>query len=677
MYVADFPQLPPPPPADAVHPLRRLIRHVHVKRRARSLAKWVTTPRATLRAHRIEQEDAFRAQALESPADLLPRIQRARRRQPDGLFLAQAEALLTARSAGWRAAAPLFRQLANDVRNGRLKGPAAVDLLAPERIAAVGEVVVPAAGRPIFLPRETAARIVVYTVAAGQRPPLHPALGMPSGLRFLCFTEQEVTAPGWEIRPLAEDRPASFHKICPYEALRGAAPGADWSLYIAPDQLIMGNLEALLTRWLLPQPFALWRHRACADWHDLAERQLLDGTAAPAAVLAHAEACAATAVPRDRGVFDTSVLWRRHDDPAVTRLMDAWWALEEQAPGADALSLCRAIHGAAGTGVPRVMPEALGGPAFNIWFGRYTRPPLWQRAAPALRNGRVPVTFLYSDRWPDHGITIMRGKQLSRMIAERYPDRYAVTYTPDLESVRDQVVIVNRGAIQGNDAATLAALKARNPLVISDWQDLPLQPSKIGLFDAHMTMSPLQTIDMSRRFPQTPSFYVTHHVNPDVPRAKPPTDRLRAVYFGLLDNTALPGTLAGAVDCVSVTGAAFTAQHWQAMAPNYNCHWIVRRISRWEWHKPFLKGFVAARCGSAVIVTRDDMNAAYYLGDDYPFYAETDALPDLEMAWARAASGFGGPEWALALDIMAQVDARCSDEQVCTEFRFMLDELLR
>jgi hypothetical protein len=35
------------------------------------------------------------------------------------------------------------------------------------------------------------------------------------------------------------------------------------------------------------------------------------------------------------------------------------------------------------------------------------------------------------------------------------------------------------------------------------------------------------------------------------------------------------------------------------------------------------------------------------------------------------------PEWILALDIMAQVDARCSDEQVYTEFRFMLDELLR
>ena len=129
------------------------------------------------------------------------------------------------------------------------------------------------------------------------------------------------------------------------------------------------------------------------------------------------------------------------------------------------------------------------------------------------------------------------------------------------------MVIVNRGAIQGNDAETLAALKARNPLLISDLQDLPPRPDKIELFDAHMTMSPLQTVDMSRRFPRTPSFYVTHHVNPDVPRAKPPTDRLRTVYFGLRDNTILPGAVAGAVDLVSATGAAFTAEHWRATGP--------------------------------------------------------------------------------------------------------------
>jgi hypothetical protein len=293
--------------------------------------------------------------------------------------------------------------------------------------------------------------------------------------------------------------------------------------------------------------------------------------------------------------------------------MEAWWALEKDCPGADDMTLYRALHGGE-VGVeaePAILPEGLGGAEANIFFGRYTRPSPRRPAAPALRAGRIPVTFLFCGKWADEGITIMRGRQLSQMIAARFPERYAVTYTPDIEAVRDQVVIVNRGAIEGNDREALAALKARNIVLVSDWLDKPIEPRKNGVFDAHMTMSPLQTVDMSRLFPETPSFYVTHHVNPDVPRAKPPTDRLRTVYFGLVDNTVLPGTLTGSVDLVRATNAAFTAQHWQEIAPRYNCHWIVRSISRYEWHKPFLKGFVAARCGAAVIVTRDDMNAGY------------------------------------------------------------------
>jgi hypothetical protein len=145
----------------------------------------------------------------------------------------------------------------------------------------------------------------------------------------------------------------------------------------------------------------------------------------------------------------------------------------------------------------------------------------------------------------------------------------------------------------------------------------------------------------------------------------------------MIANTVLPASLGASVDLVSVTNADFTAAHWRETAPRYNCHWIVRQISPYEWRKPFLKGFVAARCGAAVIVTRDDQNAAYYLGDDYPFYAETIDGSDLEMTWARVAGAFGGPDWRMALDIMRQVAARSTDEAVCADFRLMLDELLR
>jgi hypothetical protein len=46
------------------------------------------------------------------------------------------------------------------------------------------------------------------------------------------------------------------------------------------------------------------------------------------------------------------------------------------------------------------------------------------------------------------------------------------------------------------------------------------------------------------------------------------------------------------------------------------------------------------------------------------------------MALATAAAGFGGPDWARARDIMAQVAARSSDAQVCAEFRLMVEEVI-
>ena len=116
---------------------------------------------------------------------------------------------------------------------------------------------------------------------------------------------------------------------------------------------------------------------------------------------------------------------------------------------------------------------------------------------------------------------------------------------------------------------------------------------------------------------------------------------------------------------------------WLDLLPNYNCHWIVRQFRPWDSSfKPFLKGFLAARCGAPVIVTAEDGDAGHYLGDDYPFYARSLAAADLEMALAIAAAGFGGPDWGRARDIMAQVAARSSDAQVCAEFRLMIEAVI-
>lgn len=540
----------------------------------------------------------------------------------------------------------------------------------------------PREDRPLHLPADLADRIVVYTACFGRRPYLLPLVGQPEGLRFLCFTDTPVSVPGWEVivTPLPAGGEA-FARICPHRLLAEAAPNAEWSLFIDSRRIPVGNLHTLVTRWLMHHDMVLWRHPAAGDWHELAECALLTGTHPAAAVLAQAEACRIAAIPRHQGASDTGTIWRRHGDPEVQARMDAWWELHEREPEGDpALSLHRLTQEAGLMAIRAAqMPATLGTAESNIFFAR-NDPQLCalkpRLPAPGVLTGRIPITFLFAEERSQSGITLLRARQLSRMVAEAFPDRYDVTLRSDIGNVRDQVVIVNRGAIEFNKRAQLHTLRDRNIAAISDFLDMPIKAKTAAAFDAHMTLCLPQAAKLNRLYPASPSFHVTHHVNPDVPQCAPPSDRLRTGYFGRPDNTLRPESLEEKIAMVNVVDASFTAQDWAREAPLYNCHWIVRQKDDLQEWKPFLKGFVAARCGAVVIVTRDDMNALHYLGDDYPFYADSLAPEDLEWAWVRAAAAFGGPEWQKAQQIMRQVEARCSRRQVMTEFKAMLDEIL-
>jgi hypothetical protein len=594
--------------------------------------------------------------------------------------IAQMHALSTARRYGWQASRPLFLRI--EGQNGRRTSALALRLLAPARQAEPVDLCVPSDDRPLDLPPDMAARVVVYTACFGRRPYLLPLAGQPEGLRFICFTDTRVNAPGWEVivMPPPEGGEALLG-ICPHRFLAEAAPDADWSLFLDHGLIPVGNLHTLVTRWLAQQDMVLWRHPVAGDWQGLAEHALLTGSHPAAAVLAQAEACAAAAIPRHQGASDTGLIWRRHSDPAVQAQMEGWWDCHaKETEGDPALSWYRVTHEPRGA-MLRIaqMPAALGTARDNIFFARCEpqvgafKPRL---PAPALLTGRIPLTFLFAEERSQSGITLLRARQLSRMVAEAFPDKYDVTLRSDIRNVRDHVVIVNRGAIEFNTRADLHELRHRNIVSISDFLDMPIKAKTAAAFDAHMTLCLPQAAALNRLFPETAAFHVTHHVNPAVPECTPPADRLRTGYFGRPGNTSVPASLEEKVAMVNVIDASFTPRDWARKAPLYNCHWIVRQKDELQDWKPFLKGFVAARCGAVVIVTREDMNAMHYLGDDYPFYAESLAPEDLEWAWVRVASAFGGDDWRKAQAIMRQVRARSTSGQVMTEFRAMLDEIL-
>jgi len=556
--------------------------------------------------------------------------------------------------------------------------------------------VVPAIRREADVPAETAAQIVVYTVRFGAPLTLEALFGLPPGVRCLCFTDQEVAAVGWEIIHVDEKAASeTFYKLCPHRVLPEIATAATMSLYVEPERLITGNLHTLLSRWLIPHDFILWRHDECGDWHDLAQHHLLETSARTSELLEQARRAESDGLPRGLGAYDTGVLWRRHDEPRVAALMDAWWALQEAMPGPDDVHLYRLVHEAEG-GAPRpaIMPEILRPVRDNAFFAsKPTAHARMSRRSSRRPGAPVPITFLYAERREDKLMTLLRGKQLSEMVAARFADDYEVAFVSDrhLDQIRDQVVILNMGFLAFASMAQLEQLRRNNVALVTDWQDGIVDRDKVALCNAQMAMSLRQTFDLNRMHPDVPAFHVTHHVSTAIRPSSPPEDRLRTLYFGATFNTVIPEALRDTVDVID--GQRLDLKY-DDFLPHYNCHWIVRKyvpieefwltrgaspfrrpsLTLEQW-KPFLKGFVAARCGAVVLVARDDVNALHYLGDDYPFYAASLAPADLEAAWVTLAANFGGPEWRLAQTIMRQVEARSSDEQVCVEFKAMIDAI--
>ena len=623
------------------------------------------------------------------PARALTLVRQARRISLGSAFLAQAEAILTARSRGWAAAAPLFRAalaVPPGTGAGILRGRAA-PALAPAQ---------PAPERPAAVSAEVLARCLVYATAFGAEPaplPVHAAL---PGLRFLLLTDRpERTVEGWQTVPVAPETadPAlagPWCRILAHRALAAAAPDAEVSLCLGPGRRLVGNLDTLLGRWLLPTPLVLWRHPAGIDWWDLVEAYLVGdpvtaaagwaGEADPEAVLAQAQDCEARQLPRNAGACDTGMIWRRHGAPEVVRLMEAWWAALAAAPGLEAVALYAALEDPAVPPPlrPHILPAALGPAGDNAFVA--VRSALWRPAqrslaAPARIGGPLPVAIVYAEPYATSASTVLRGRQLSELVVAQDPDRYDMRYTSDIAGLSDRVVVLTKGALEVHSAPVIAELRARNIAVAGSWDDMLPDPEKVAATSASMTVSQRQTTDFIRLFPGVPAYHVTHHVNTEVRPVPPPTDQLRTGYFGLLRNTWRPDSLGGIIDLVGVSTAE-VEMSWLDRLPDYNCHWIVRRRGKTHdgW-KPFLKGFLAARCGAVVVAMRDDDDAAQYLGDDYPFYVRGPNPALLEYDMAGVAAAFGGPDWTRALAIMAQVAARSTNAVVAADFGAMVRDL--
>lgn len=79
--------------------------------------------------------------------------------------------------------------------------------------------------------------------------------------------------------------------------------------------------------------------------------------------------------------------------------------------------------------------------------------------------------------------------------------------------------------------------------------------------------------------------------------------------------------------------------------------------------KPFIKGFNAAKLNANILIHKDDGDALFYLGKDYPYLVSEPISEKIVLEYMeKAKKEFGGPEWKRGLGIMQRMRDAFSPE---------------
>jgi hypothetical protein len=170
-------------------------------------------------------------------------------------------------------------------------------------------------------------RGVVYTaITAGKDLLTAPAWRL-SGVDYVCFTDDiSIQAEGWATVPLPEQHPdpvrsAKRPKILPHLHL----PDYDWSLWVDANFKIVGDLGPLIDEHLAKGPHFAFRHykRACA--YEEPEACIRHGKDDAGRLRDQARRYRSLGMPEGLPVASNAVVLRRHNEPDVIELMEAWW----------------------------------------------------------------------------------------------------------------------------------------------------------------------------------------------------------------------------------------------------------------------------------------------------------------------------------------------------------------
>jgi hypothetical protein len=225
------------------------------------------------------------------------------------------------------------------------------------------------------------------------------------------------------------------------------------------------------------------------------------------------------------------------------------------------------------------------------------------RSAPPPAGRKRRVVFLYANEFRASGVTTMRAFQLAEILRAQMGDPFEFDVTSDRD-VQDAIVILTKGLPQTLTEYDIQKLARSNIAIVADPVDDALRAGLLEFVDVIWAASIVAYRAGLFARPRIDVDLVTHHVDPRIPKLQP-APQFSVGYIGEPANAALSPEILRSVTVVPVTTKEVDAA-WLSDVGQFALHYAVRQ-RRPRGHKPFLKGFTAARC------------ALHYLGDGYPF----------------------------------------------------------
>jgi len=276
------------------------------------------------------------------------------------------------------------------------------------------------------------------------------------------------------------------------------------------------------------------------------------------------------------------------------------------------------------------------------------------------------IYFIDSIRRPFSGGSIIRSRQLCEIFNSFNTDSHTKSYLSVNKDFKNSILVFNKYAVEELTEEEFENLKREGNIMIADPLDGVIKDHILSKFDVIFASSILQKEDYEIRFDNKIS-YVGHHVDLRIEAIKPEINHFNIGYFGELTNARYKDELSDAINFVNVDTSNGQNIEWMSFLRIHTAHYAIRSEKLPNQFKPFTKGFIAAYLDCPVLLAADDLEARYFLDENYPYFVNSNSVTTVHDAIHSMRDDFGGIKWKKAIKAMQMVKELCSINAVASQ----------